>query len=79
MADESAPPLPARGLATLPKRSVFWTLGALYGASAVCFRDFGAHGPKKGHRGPGQGRELPDGGALPGKSLFPPIPQFPSM
>ena len=28
-------------------RNIFWTLGALYGASAVCLGAFGAHGLKK--------------------------------
>ena len=29
------------------RRNAFWTLGALYGASAVCLGAFGAHGLKK--------------------------------
>ncbi|CAJ2500299.1 Uu.00g031520.m01.CDS01 [Anthostomella pinea] len=29
------------------RRNMFWTLGCIYGATAVCFGAFGAHGLKK--------------------------------
>ncbi|KAK7757941.1 hypothetical protein SLS62_000319 [Diatrype stigma] len=58
MSDERAPLLPENttsnnttvaGTSTRSSRrtNMFWTVGALYGASAVCLGAFGAHGLKK--------------------------------
>ena len=50
-ADERAPLLADAGTTPAARsrkqRGAFWTVGALYGASAVCLGAFGAHGLKK--------------------------------
>ncbi|EMR62259.1 putative membrane protein [Eutypa lata UCREL1] len=49
MSDERAPLLPdtTTTITTARKRNMFWTVGAIYGATAVCLGAFGAHGLKK--------------------------------
>lgn len=49
MSDERAPLLPdaTNTITTARKRNMFWTVGAIYGATAVCLGAFGAHGLKK--------------------------------
>ncbi|KAI0505677.1 DUF423-domain-containing protein [Xylaria bambusicola] len=49
MSDESSPLLPASGSASVSsvKKNMYWTLGCIYGATAVGLGAFGAHGLKK--------------------------------
>ncbi|KAI0197669.1 hypothetical protein F4808DRAFT_438304 [Astrocystis sublimbata] len=45
MSDESAPLISAS--TSKPKKNMYWTLGCIYGATAVGMGAFGAHGLKK--------------------------------
>ncbi|KAI0474779.1 hypothetical protein F4859DRAFT_514627 [Xylaria cf. heliscus] len=49
MSDESAPLIPTSTSTSTSRRArnMYWTLGCIYGATAVGFGAFGAHGLKK--------------------------------
>ncbi|KAI1368309.1 hypothetical protein F5Y08DRAFT_281751 [Xylaria arbuscula] len=49
MSEESSPLLPtsAPASASPAKKNMYWSLGCIYGATAVAFGAFGAHGLKK--------------------------------
>ncbi|KAI0912800.1 hypothetical protein F4824DRAFT_499613 [Ustulina deusta] len=49
MSDESAPLLPTSASTSVAsaKKNMYWTLGCIYGATAVGLGAFGAHGLKK--------------------------------
>jgi hypothetical protein len=51
MSDESAPLIPTSSstsaASSKAKKNMYWTLGCIYGATAVGFGAFGAHGLKK--------------------------------
>lgn len=47
MSDESAPLIPTSTSTSRRAKNMYWTLGCIYGATAVAFGAFGAHGLKK--------------------------------
>ncbi|TRX96448.1 hypothetical protein FHL15_002720 [Xylaria flabelliformis] len=47
MSDESAPLIPTSTSTSRRAKNMYWTLGCIYGATAVGFGAFGAHGLKK--------------------------------
>ncbi|KAI8951914.1 hypothetical protein F4801DRAFT_543061 [Xylaria longipes] len=47
MSDESAPLIPTSTSGSRKAKNMYWTLGCIYGATAVGFGAFGAHGLKK--------------------------------
>ncbi|KAI0443225.1 hypothetical protein F4803DRAFT_516150 [Xylaria telfairii] len=47
MSDESAPLIPTSNSTSRRAKNMYWTLGCIYGATAVAFGAFGAHGLKK--------------------------------
>ncbi|KAI1739234.1 DUF423-domain-containing protein [Xylaria scruposa] len=47
MSDESAPLISTSTSTSRRARNMYWTLGCIYGATAVGFGAFGAHGLKK--------------------------------
>ncbi|KAI1328900.1 hypothetical protein F5Y16DRAFT_367573 [Xylariaceae sp. FL0255] len=49
MSHESTPLIPASSSSSpiAPRKNMYWTLGCIYGATAVCFGAFGSHGLKK--------------------------------
>lgn len=56
MNDETDPLLPAQSdtARQTRKRNMYWTVGCVYGATAVCLGAFGAHGLKKRIADPGR-------------------------